>query len=252
MLPSSQIPHGSKKSEVESSEAAPASLRERKKLATRTALISTARRLFAEKGYENTTLEEICENVEIHITTFFSYFKSKEELAFAHTIENLQRFRDKVAHRPKNVDVTKFWWQFVNEFSLQARTEESALMTSMDSVPALRSRYSSIVREYEEILSHALAEESGVDPVTDLYSRLKAATMLSLLVTGARWYLDVFGEVEVGVDSIRFTQMIMNRFPARSVIESAQRSFEKAVRNKMKKRRLAKPLSRYRKSTRQK
>lgn len=57
---------------------APASgLHERKKEQTRQALEETILRLVIEKGYENVTVEEVCEQVGISRKTFFNYFSSK-------------------------------------------------------------------------------------------------------------------------------------------------------------------------------
>lgn len=208
------------------------SLRERKKLATRTALVTTARRLFAENGYENTTLEQICAEVQIHVTTFFSYFESKEELAFAQTLESLEQFRSLLRDRSPDADVMSLWWRFVHEFSLRARTEESAIMARMDQVPALKGRYANIIRDYEDELAAALSAEAGKDPETDLYARLRASVLLAAIVTGARWYVENF-EQEAGVDAVIFTKMIMESFPAREKIQKEQRKFESKVRKRL-------------------
>jgi AcrR family transcriptional regulator len=53
-------------------------LRERKKLKTRAAIQREAMRLFVEKGFQATTIEEIAEAVEISPSTFFNYYSSKE------------------------------------------------------------------------------------------------------------------------------------------------------------------------------
>ena len=57
-------------------------LRERKKLKTRATIQREAMRLFLEKGFEETTIEDIAEAVEISPSTFFNYFPSKEDVVF--------------------------------------------------------------------------------------------------------------------------------------------------------------------------
>ena len=57
-------------------------LRERKKLKTKASIQREAMRLFLEKGFEETTVEDIAEAVEISPSTFFNYFPSKEDVVF--------------------------------------------------------------------------------------------------------------------------------------------------------------------------
>ena len=55
-------------------------LRERKKLKTKEAIQREALRLFQEQGYDETTIEQIAEAVEISPSTFFNYFPTKEDV----------------------------------------------------------------------------------------------------------------------------------------------------------------------------
>lgn len=56
-------------------------LRERRKRRTRRVLAETALRLFAERGFEATTLEDLVEEAEVSRSTFFRTFPAKEAVA---------------------------------------------------------------------------------------------------------------------------------------------------------------------------
>src|ERR1700704_3001442 len=80
-------------------EALPGGLRERKKRATRAAIAATARRLFAQRGYDAVTVAEIAVAADVSEKTVFNHFATKEDLVFAGGEARLAQLQADIAQR---------------------------------------------------------------------------------------------------------------------------------------------------------
>src|SRR5215216_2179623 len=75
-------------------------LRERKKQRTRELIAETARRLFAERGFERVTVAEIARAAEVAEKTVFNYFPTKEDLVYW----RLESFEDELLQAVRGRD----------------------------------------------------------------------------------------------------------------------------------------------------
>jgi AcrR family transcriptional regulator len=76
-------------------------LRERKKRAARERIAATARRLFAERGFDAVTVAEVAAAADVSEKTVFNHFPTKEDLAFAGREEGIaQIVADIESRRP--------------------------------------------------------------------------------------------------------------------------------------------------------
>ncbi len=151
-------------------------LRERKKVKLRSALISTSFRLFREKGYAQTTLEEIAERCDVTVQTLLRYFGSKEDLLFANQAIIRERFEEGLQAAIREKTVLDYWNKFLHENAIKLldNREVRESYSIIAAAPSLVSRLFSIAQMYRTLLEHALSAEAGYKAGEDLHSTLLA------------------------------------------------------------------------------
>ena len=80
--------------------AQPEGLRARKKRVAREAIAATARRLFADRGFDAVTVAEVAAAADVSEKTVFNHFPTKEDLAFAGREQGLMRLVADITERP--------------------------------------------------------------------------------------------------------------------------------------------------------
>jgi len=81
----------------------PLTQRDHQKLATREALRTAALRLFAERGFRETTADEIAAAAGVSRRTFFLHFSSKDEVLLGHIAEQLTVLRAELEYAPTDL-----------------------------------------------------------------------------------------------------------------------------------------------------
>ncbi|MGC9667149.1 TetR family transcriptional regulator [Planosporangium sp. 12N6] len=151
--------------------------RERKKRETRAALEAAALRLFAERGYERTTVEDIADAADVAVRTFFRYFSSKRHVLFgdvAHTI--VGRLRAALAERPADetpVEAVRAAMDAVDIDDGDQHRQILARMRLVQQLPELLPAYQMIFHELNETIAGFVAERTG-EPAHALYPQLLA------------------------------------------------------------------------------
>jgi AcrR family transcriptional regulator len=165
-------------------------LRERKKQAVKTALEQTALRLFMEKGYENTTVEEISEAVDVSTRTFFRYFATKDEVLFAHQPERLAAIRALFAERPANEPLADTLRAIVELFAEDLTTNADLLVVQARvyaeaRLPAgiIRLRQDELIEAIATGLAPRLGRSVGIRPVV-----IATATMCAIELAARSWF----------------------------------------------------------------
>ena len=166
--------------------AVPEGLRERKKRATRDAIAATARRLFAERGFESVTVAEIAVAADVSEKTVFNHFATKEDLVFGGGDTRLAQLQTDIAERPPGtsvLDVFRANSEAMLDMVAAGETEDRLVVPRIvrDS-PALQERLAVGWEREAEALVAAIAEATGAD-ADDLVPAVVARTLAWTLIT---------------------------------------------------------------------
>jgi AcrR family transcriptional regulator len=157
-------------------------LRERKKVDTRRRLMASALQLFAERGFEETTVEEIAAAADVAPRTFFRYFPNKVDVLFGDHEELVTLLRDTLASRSPGEPVVRA----VRRASLQALegvvADPDLFLTRSRlvlSIPAAHARSRLLDADYEDVIAEAVAAERNTEAATDVAARIIARAAIN-------------------------------------------------------------------------
>jgi len=145
-----------------------AGLRERKKQHTRELIADAARRLFAERGFEQVTVAEIARAADVSPQTVFNYFPRKEDLVYW----RLESFEDEllgtVRDRATGESALAAFGRFVliqrgllASDDPGARERLTAMTRMIVESPALLAREREVFAAYTASLAALIASEPG-------------------------------------------------------------------------------------------
>jgi AcrR family transcriptional regulator len=172
--------------------------REQKKARTRQLLQEQALRLFLEKGFEATTVEEIAAAAGVSHMTFFRYFPIKEDVVdyddYSPTLA------EHIAARPPDEPPLEMIRHALAQGQADLKREEREVMRArmrlVLSTPALQARAWAHKTADELLIAHALAAHPGHDAEA-LETQVIAAAAVAAVTAAIRTWTESDGKTEL-------------------------------------------------------
>jgi AcrR family transcriptional regulator len=135
-------------------------LREQKKAETRTQILRVAHALFHKRGFEATTIDDICAALPISKRTFFRYFPDKEALVFPNRDMRLDRFTELLTAAPKSEQPFDTFRRVTHLFAAEYMDNREQLLAQQALIvtsPTLLAREREIDHDWERVITDTFA-----------------------------------------------------------------------------------------------
>ena len=156
-------------------------LRERKKQQTRDKIARVALELFAERGYDQTTVAEIADAADVSTRTIFAYFESKEDILFCDEPAFYESLKEALDTRPAGVTTV----DALREYLRGAVSQDDSMKLRKKIVgeaKSLRLAERARFAQAEELLAESIARDLDSGP-GDIRPAVVAASMTAAFTT---------------------------------------------------------------------
>lgn len=195
-------------------DAQPMSLRERKKRVAQATIEETALRLFQQRGYEQTSIQDIADAVMMSSRTFFRYFASKEEVLLEpmHAIQSEGlRFLQHAAPTESPHTTLRATFEYLARLYQQQRASFLSRYHVVMQMPSLASIYLYALLKTEPAMCEALS--SRLDAGT---SRQDIRFLVALYMAALRVALEEWLEQEAQGDLVSLLREYLDAFSSLS------------------------------------
>lgn len=159
------------------------SRREANKARTRQALIDAALALFADRGFERTSVEDVAAAAGVSPRTFFRYFASKEDVLFFGEYDYVRSFTGVYLAQPASLsewDAIRASFLVLAPALARIKGRVARYEAAVASSPLLRGREQVHQLEHRAVIAAAIARRRDVATVDD-DCRLVATVALTVL-----------------------------------------------------------------------
>ncbi|MEU1474102.1 TetR family transcriptional regulator [Streptomyces sp. NPDC005760] len=189
----------------------PAPIREQTRSVVRSLLARTAIELFAAKGFDDTTLDEVAAAAGVSRRTLFNYFRNKEDLALSGLDEQGELIAARLAERPADEDpwtALRAAFQVLEEIDIPAegRLEFITLLFANDS---LRAGHAEKQARWQDLFAPHIEPRLPDSDRRTLQARaIAAAAIVCMQAANEEWVrlggqTDMFDLYDTAVQAIR-------------------------------------------------
>jgi len=180
-------------------------LQARKQQLVRDAIWDAAVNLFSEKGFDETTVDDIAQASGVSRRSFFRYFSSKNDLMAQGVVNYGASLADAIQACPKNYSPSEVFRETVRTIAKQTapgpRTRK--IMRIAAKYPAARDAQLTRLAEVQEQLAEVFAQRLGRSSPGDPRPHLMAGlTLTTLSATFRMWFHTDGQDITVTVDKV--------------------------------------------------
>ncbi len=177
-----------------------ASLQSRKQELVRNTIYDAAIELFAQKGFDETTVEEVANAASVSRRSFFRYFASKDDLLAQSVVSYGNALATAIASCPPAMSPLEVIRETVmfgaKHTALQPRTRQT-IEISLKSFSARQAHQSRLI-EVEDLLAGAFAARMKGPPRDGMKPRMFAGlTLLLMNLTIYSWFTNEYGDLSI-------------------------------------------------------
>jgi AcrR family transcriptional regulator len=161
--------------------------RDRKRLETRNGLAAVALELFAERGFDAVTVNDIADRADVDPSTFYRHFGSKEAVIFSDLGDWTGRLGDAVRAQPADLPLLEMMRVGIKDMAAMQMVDmdnERHRAELIESSRSVRAHGLAVREALIEEVTLAIADHMAVDPARDSRPYLMAAS----LILAANWY----------------------------------------------------------------
>jgi AcrR family transcriptional regulator len=161
--------------------------RDRKRLETRNGLAAVALELFAERGFDAVTVNDIADRADVDPSTFYRHFGSKEAVIFSDLGDWTGRLRGAIGGQPAAMPLLEALRMGIKDLAAMLVVDidnERHRAELTQAFPSVRAQGFAVREALINEVAQAIAERMAVDPVRDSRPYLVAASC----ILAATWY----------------------------------------------------------------